>query len=156
MDEIANSLLSASDQSTWRAVTAPHAGDWLLAMPIASCGLKLNDEAVRVAVDLLLGANIREPHTCVCGQQVTAQGHRGLSYMYIRSFCRQARYGIINDVIYRALSNAGRHTDYNVDRLQLITRQSALLILRCYIGSPKLILSLEMHPLPHPPETRSV
>ena len=50
MDEMTDSLPSASDRVRWRVVTAPHAGDWLLAMPIASCGLKLDDEAVRVAV----------------------------------------------------------------------------------------------------------
>src|SRR6218665_1009358 len=55
-DEMADTLPSASDQARWRAVTAPHAGDWLVAMPIASCGLKLDDEAVKVAVDLGLTA----------------------------------------------------------------------------------------------------
>jgi len=30
--------------------TATHSGDWLQAAPIASVGLKLSDEAVRVAV----------------------------------------------------------------------------------------------------------
>ena len=94
MDEMADTLPSASDQARWRAVTAPHAGDWLLAMPIASCGLKLDDEAVKVAVGLRLGTNLCEPHTCVCGQRVTAQGHHGLSC--IRSFGRQARHGVIN------------------------------------------------------------
>src|SRR6218665_967663 len=87
MDEMADSLPSASDQASWRAVTAPHAEDWLLAMPIASCGLKLDDEAVRVAVGLRLGTNLCEPHTCVCGERVTAQGHHGLSC--IRGFGKQ-------------------------------------------------------------------
>src|SRR6218665_333989 len=79
-----------------------------IAMPIASCGLKLDDEAVRVAVGLRIGANLCEPHTCVCGQRVTAQGHHGFSC--IRGFGRQARHGVINDVIYRALTKAGYHT----------------------------------------------
>ena len=65
MDEMADSLPSASDHARWRAVTAPHAGEWLLAMPTASCGLKLDDEAVRVAVGLRLGTNLCEPHICV-------------------------------------------------------------------------------------------
>src|SRR6218665_1858047 len=108
MDEMADSLPSASDQARWRAVTAPHAGDWLLAMPIASCGLKLDDEPVRVAVVLRLRTNLCEPHTCVCGQRVTAQGHHGLSY--IKGFGRQARHGVINDVIYQALTKAGYTT----------------------------------------------
>src|SRR6218665_1048411 len=76
-----------------------------IAMLIASCGLKLDDEAMRVAVGLRLGTNLCKPHTCVCGQRVTAQGHHGLSC--IRGFGRQARHGVINDVIYRALTMAG-------------------------------------------------
>ena len=74
-------------------------------MPTASCGLKLDDEAMRVAVGLRLGTNLCEPHTCVCEQRVTAQGHHGLSC--IRGFGRQARQGVINDVVYRALTKAG-------------------------------------------------
>src|SRR6218665_187377 len=95
-------------QAIWRAVTTPHAGDWLLAKPIASCGLKLDDETVRVSVGLRLGTNLCEAHTYVCGQRVTAQGHNGLSC--IRGFGRQARHGVINDVIYRALTKAGYPT----------------------------------------------
>ena len=32
------------------AVSAPHAGDWLKCIPVSSCGLRLDDEAVRVAI----------------------------------------------------------------------------------------------------------
>src|SRR6266516_1291602 len=31
------------------AVSAPHAGDWLYALPISNCGLRLDDETIRVA-----------------------------------------------------------------------------------------------------------
>ena len=41
--------------ASFLAATARHSGDWLFALPIASCGLKLDDEAVRVAVGLRLG-----------------------------------------------------------------------------------------------------
>ena len=57
---------------------------------------------------LRLGVNLCERHACVCGQRVTAQGHHGLSC--IRGFGRQARHGVINDVIYRALTKAGYPT----------------------------------------------
>ena len=40
---------------------------WLLALPISSCGLRLDDEAVRVAVGVRLGLNICEPNTGRCG-----------------------------------------------------------------------------------------
>ena len=37
--------------------SSPH-GDWLFALPISSCGLKLRDQALRVAVGMRLGMNI--------------------------------------------------------------------------------------------------
>lgn len=46
------------------AAAAAHSGDWLHALPIAACGLRLEDEAIRVAVGLRLGANICEAHNC--------------------------------------------------------------------------------------------
>jgi len=41
------------------AATAPHSRDWLLALPICSCGLRLDDEAVRVAVGIRLAIQYR-------------------------------------------------------------------------------------------------
>ena len=40
------------------ATTSRHSGDWLFVLPIASCGLKLDDKAVRVAVGLCLGLDL--------------------------------------------------------------------------------------------------
>jgi len=48
--------------------------DWLFALPIALCGLKLDDEAVRVAVGLRLGLDLCIPHQCHCGSPVDAHG----------------------------------------------------------------------------------
>src|SRR6218665_4180273 len=45
----------------------------------SSCGLKLSDEAVRVAEGMRLGANICEPHTCACVVPVTTKTEHGLS-----------------------------------------------------------------------------
>ena len=62
------------------AVTVPHSGDWLLAfaLPISSCGLRLDVEAVRVSVGLRLGCKIGEPHECVCGSLVDTMGSHAL------------------------------------------------------------------------------
>src|SRR6218665_61397 len=42
------------DKARFRVAPAPHSSDWLLALPIITCGLRLDDEAVRVAVGLRL------------------------------------------------------------------------------------------------------
>ena len=46
---------SQRDKSRFFAVTS-HSNDWLHALPIASCGLRLENEDIRVAVGLRLGA----------------------------------------------------------------------------------------------------
>ena len=46
-----------SDLARLKAVSSQHADDWLNCLPITSCGLRLSDEAIRVAVGLRLGAN---------------------------------------------------------------------------------------------------
>ena len=63
---------------------APHASDWLFALPIAACGLRLDDEAVRVAVSLRLGVKICEPHECRCGSMVKANGPMGFVVPWAR------------------------------------------------------------------------
>jgi len=87
------------------AVTAPHSGDWLQALPISSCGLRLDDESIRVAVGLRLGLNLCEPHLCPCGKQVDARGTHGLACKL--SSGRMTRHHHINDLIWRSLSRAG-------------------------------------------------
>jgi len=46
------SLTSAHHWASFLAASSQRSGDWLFALPIASCGLRLDDEAVRVAVGL--------------------------------------------------------------------------------------------------------
>jgi len=93
------------DRARLLAVTAPHAGDWLHALPISSCGLRLDDETIRVAVGLRLGLNLCEPHRCPCGVQVDSRGTHGLACKLGPG--RMARHHHINDIIWRALSRAG-------------------------------------------------
>ena len=61
------------------AASAPHSGDWLHALALSTCGLRLDNEAVRVAEGLRLGTSLCEPHQYPCGQQVDARGTHGLS-----------------------------------------------------------------------------
>jgi len=51
-------LNSAHHRASFLAAFSQHSGDWLFALPIASCGLRLDDEAVRVAVGLRLGLDL--------------------------------------------------------------------------------------------------
>ena len=100
-------LESATDsysQARVLAVSAPHSSDWLHALPIAACGLRLDDEAVRIAVGLRLGVAICVPHPCPCGVTVDARGAHGLS-------CKQAagrslRHHQLNDLVWRAFQRA--------------------------------------------------
>ena len=98
---------AADDYSLARltAVAAPHAGDWLHAPPLSAVGLRMDDETVRVAVGLRLGATLCTPHQCPCGGQVDARGSHGLSCH--RSAGRQPRHAQLNDIIQRALGRAG-------------------------------------------------
>ena len=64
------SLPDRHHQARLLAVSAPHSSDWLHALPISSCGLRLDDEAVRVAMGLRLGAKLCKPHQCPCGAKV--------------------------------------------------------------------------------------
>ena len=57
--------MGPSEQARFLAATALHSGDWLLALPFASCGLQLDDEAVRVAVGMRLGLCLCVPHKCL-------------------------------------------------------------------------------------------
>ena len=67
------------DRARLLAVSAPHSGDWLMALPIASCGLRLDNESIRVAVGLRLGCVLCSAHRCSCGAIVSDRGVHGLS-----------------------------------------------------------------------------
>jgi hypothetical protein len=87
------------------AAAAAHSGDWLNVLPISSCGLRLDDEAIRVAVGLRLGASLCDPHDCPCGAFVDSRGSHGLSCK--RGGGKIVRHNYINDLIYHALVRAG-------------------------------------------------
>jgi len=76
---VKSSLSSPSQSASFLAASSPHSGDWLFVLPIASCGLRLDDEAVRIALALRLGLPLCAPHPCRCGSLVDAHGlHRDL------------------------------------------------------------------------------
>ena len=86
------------------AAAAPHCGDWLHVLPISSCGLRLEDDDIRVAIGLRLGANLSDPRVCPCGTFVNSRGTHGLSCK--RCSNKLTRHAIINNLIHRALVRA--------------------------------------------------
>jgi len=52
------SCMSPFQRACLLAARAPHSGDWLLVLPITACGLRLEDEAVRIAVTLTLNSGV--------------------------------------------------------------------------------------------------
>jgi hypothetical protein len=95
-DEQTRARLGASQQAT--------SGAWLRALPLATVGLRLEDEVVRVGVGLRLSLNLCMPHTCPCGSQVDALGTHGLACK--KSAGRHPRHGLLNEVIWRAMQRA--------------------------------------------------
>ena len=87
------------------AASSKHSADWLHAIPITSCGLRLEDDAVRIAVGLRLGTDICQPHTCQCGVSVDFRGSHALSCK--RSVGRLIRHNHLNDVILHSMTRAG-------------------------------------------------
>ena len=102
---VESSLLSHHSRVSFLAACTQHSGDWLFVLPIASCGLQLDDEAVRVAIGLRLGLDLCSPHECRCGSMVDARGLHS-------SVCKKApgktiRHHSLNDMIARSFSAAG-------------------------------------------------
>ena len=81
-----------------------NSGIWLKAIPLTAVGLKLDDEAVRIAVGLRLGGNVCEVHTCPCGAAVDSRGTHGLACKF--SAGRHSRHSQLNDLVQRSLSRA--------------------------------------------------
>ena len=93
------------DKAVFLASVSHHSGDWLSALPIASCGLHLDDEAIRVAVAMRLGLNVCVPHKCQCGQDVDACGSH--AFVCRRAQGRITRHQALNDMIARSFTSAG-------------------------------------------------
>ena len=64
------------DKARLAAVRADHGSEWIFVLQISACGLRISNEAVRIAICLRLGPNICEPHSCPCSV-VDAKGIQG-------------------------------------------------------------------------------
>jgi len=121
---IESGLSTPLQRAAFNAARSRHSGDWLLALPITSCGLKLDDEAVRVAVGTQLALKLCVPYQCRCGTQVDSFGRHSL--VCKRAPGRTVRHHHLNDVIAGYLATAsipvskGRY-GLSPDALTLIT-----------------------------------
>jgi hypothetical protein len=86
------------------ATRSQSASDWLTALPLSSIGLRLDNEAIRIAVALRLGSVVCEPHICRCGKLVDARGGHCLSCKFGSG--KFIRHNLLNDVIWRSLNKA--------------------------------------------------
>jgi len=103
--QLLSSSLDELSRARILAVFSPHSGDWLNAPPLTAAGLRMNNETVRIATGLRLGAALCAPHNCSCGASVDARGIHGLSCR--RSAGRHQKHAQLNDIIHRALIRAG-------------------------------------------------
>ena len=66
--------------------------------------MRLDDEAVRVAIGLRLGLELCVPHKCHCGTQVDAFGRQ--TFVCRKAAGRSIRHHALNELVARALSSA--------------------------------------------------
>jgi len=104
-DLVESSYADPQQRARFLNAASPHSGDWLLALPIMACSLRLSDEAVGVAVALRFGCSVCVPHSCRCGSLVDAQGLHGLVCKLAPSII--IRHHTLNDVVARAIQSAG-------------------------------------------------
>ena len=65
-------------------------------------GLRMDNDVIRIAVGIRLGASLCNPHSCSCGTVVDVHG-----LSCIRSAGRHLRHSLLNDIVCRALGRAG-------------------------------------------------
>ena len=94
----------ASVQAHLLAACRKETGAWLHALLVSALGLHMDDEVMRVAMGLRLGASLCHSHEChLCGA-VDHQGTHGLHCQ--RSLGRHPCHMTINDLIKRSLVTA--------------------------------------------------
>ena len=104
-DTLLDESPDASTRARLLAVATKESGAWLSALPVSSLGLRMDDDVIRVAVGLRLGAPLCEPHHCQhCGDVVDLTGTHGLRCRYSKG--RHSRHATINEVIKRSLGTA--------------------------------------------------
>ena len=102
-------LLEVATDSITRArllsTASKESGAWLNVLPIPHLGTKLDDDSIRIATGLHIGADIVMEHTCVCGASVDRKGTHGLSCR--KTGGRISRHHAANETLRQALVSGG-------------------------------------------------
>ena len=105
-EAILSNALDPRSRARLLATSTKESGAWLNTLPVSSLGLRLDDNSIRIAVGLRLGAPLCRVHTCqLCGGEVDELALHGLSCN--RSAGRHPRHSAINDILKRGLAPAG-------------------------------------------------
>ena len=129
---VKSSLSSPSQSASYLAASSPPSGDWLFALPVASCGLRLDDEAVRTAVALRLDLPLCAPHPCCCSSLVDAHGLH--SFACKRTPARSARHQAMDDLINRAFASVGIPVTKNLKVCHSHGKRPDLMLIRRQAG----------------------
>ena len=93
-----------ADVARLSAISSTYANNYLNIYLSFSVGARLDDSSLRIAITLRQGAQICEPHICICGDPFDSSGTHGLS-------CRMSaghfsRHAAVNDLIKRSQTSA--------------------------------------------------
>ena len=107
MSALAESLLENAPDPRARArllaSATKESGVWLNVLPISSRGLCMDNDTIRVAAGLRLGAPLCMPHSCYhCGEEVDCLAMHGLSCRWSEG--RHHRHAAMNGIIHRTLA----------------------------------------------------
>jgi hypothetical protein len=94
---------SQSDKARLIAISAPHDGDFLKALPCSSLGARLDNASLRVAIALRLGLPVSSRYTCICNATADDFGAHAL---VCRISSHHLRYNAVKDLIKRAFASA--------------------------------------------------
>ena len=86
------------------SAAAPESGAWLHAVPAANLGTNLDQETLRIAIALRVGADVCTEHQCRCSSLADTSGYHSLTCRF--SAGRHPRHTALNDIVRRALEAA--------------------------------------------------
>ena len=87
------------------AASTAESGAWLNASLVFSLGLRMTDDAIRIAVGLRVGAPIGQPHQCThCGMEVDQFASHVVSCRFNQG--KILHHNAVNNIIHHALTAA--------------------------------------------------